>query len=188
MDDEQSINMFDFEDWKRENDRVVSEAQERNMNFDPYPRSEAHVLYAEEMFNQFPVDDTIEVQIAYLLKNMICAQRFEFGNKRTARNMVVEFARINGYELSATAKEWIRICTKIQRKVPKQYVIREPNLNIPERLKRYILGTGGGYAVKIENIPMGLQGSSWYNPWIIRWIKEHLQKVAQSESPLKMSQ
>jgi len=177
MDDEQIIIMFEFEDWKRENDRVVSEAREKKMKFDPFPRSDAHILYAEEMFKQFPAEDGIYIQIAYLLKNMICAQRFEFGNKRTARNMVVEFARINGYDISASTRDWIRVCTKIQRKVPRQYVIRQPNLNVPERVKRYIMGTGGGYAVKIENIPMRLHGSSWYNHWIVQWVKEHLRKV-----------
>ena len=178
MDDNHDIILFTCEDWERENRKIITEAKRVGINYDPSERTEHHIRYAEETLAQFPEGENIEVQIAYLIKNLICAQRFEFGNKRTARNMVVQFADVNGYILSAETDEWIRICKKVQRKVPKAYIIYHPHITHPMKFYRFIKGTGGGYAVKSENIPMvpDRQGSEWYNPWLIEWVNKHLRE------------
>ena len=180
MEENRDTILFTFIQWKEENDRVVKEAREAQLNYDPYPRTEYHVKYADEMFKQFPIEEPIHIQIAYLFKNMICAQRFDYGNKRTAHNMIVQFAYANGYEIIATDREWIRVSKKIQRKVPKAYVIHRMKIKIGSRIHRMMTGSGGGYAVDIANIPMKADrhGSSWYNPWLTNWVKKHIRKKA----------
>ena len=175
---EKDVILFTFEQWKKENERIVKEAKEAKVNYDPYPRTDDHLKYADEMFNQFPINELIHIQVAFLLKNMICAQRFKYGNKRTARNMIIQFTNANGYDIIVADKEWIRVCKKIQRKVPPAYVIRNKKISIGSKIHHLITGSGGGYAVDIANIPMKADrhGSGWYNSWLINWVKKHLKE------------
>jgi len=176
MGPKEDIKIFSPEDLILENERITKDAIEKGLHYDPSPRSSEHFEYAEEMFRQFPTDEEFVVQVAYLLKNMICAQRFKFGNKRTAATMVREFIRVNGYSFSASKEEWIRVCKKIQQEVPPAYIIWYPGLSQSDDFLQFVRGTGGGYAVKLQNIPMKAdhQGSGWYNPWLINWVRTHL--------------
>ncbi len=173
-----NIILFTFEQWESENAKVIAEAKNNSLKYDPSKRSQMHIAYGKELFKQFPDELEIEVQIAYLLKNMICAQCFEYGNKRTAHRMVRQFSEINGYHINASIEEWVRLSKKIQKTIPKKFVIDNPYFEY-DKEKYLTTGSGGGYAVKIEAIPMFCSNDSlqFYNRYIIDWVREHLEKI-----------
>jgi prophage maintenance system killer protein len=174
MEEKKNVVLFTFSQWEKENQRVVEKARELNVPYDPSKRNEHHLRYGEELFKQFPDNEPFFIQVAYLLKNLICAQRFEYGNKRTSTAMVIEFVKDNGYAIDASPEEWARICKKIQKRLPGKYLICNDRTICTSR-HHLKTTSGGGYAVKLANIPMKPE-NYWYNHFIIRWVKKHLRK------------
>lgn len=85
------------------------------------PRSKAYARKARTMFDHFPSWAGIEVQAAYLAKNLVNLQRWPDANKRTAALLLEVFLEKNGHRLMATDQAFRTFLVDVQRRVPPEW-------------------------------------------------------------------